>query len=58
MLLTNKDTIAHTKIFDQVFHIVKVVADLEMLTSMSLCGLLVLVRYDEVVDHFFLQYKA
>lgn len=55
MFLTDKDTIAYAKIFYLVIHVVEVVANLEMLSSMSLCSLLVLIRNDKVVDHFFLQ---
>lgn len=53
MFLTDKDTIAYAKIFYLVIHVVEVVANLEMLSSMSLCSLLVLIRNDKVVDHFF-----
>ena len=51
MLLTNKDSIANTEVFDQVLLSIRLVLDLEMAASMLLGCLFVLVWNHKVIDY-------
>ena len=54
LLLADKHTIANSKILNQISIRVDIVADLEVLASMSFSSLLILVGNHEIVDNFFL----
>ena len=53
VFLANKNSIADTKVFDQVLFGIRLVLDLEMAASVLLCSLFILVWNHKVIDNMF-----
>ena len=57
LLLPDENTVANSKVFDQIGALVRLKLNLEVASTMLLCCLFVFVWDDEVVDHTFLDIK-